>query len=195
MSLYIKKLRKNFFLLQIKLFGKFLTFFFLTFFFLVDQTNVSLGYSENIFIFHITLAWLSLLVYTFVLVNYFLFYKVVDHLLFVSIYLNTVSILSGLCWSKSSFGFFTLYDPKILTYLLLSIFLVNLYFFLPKSLFFSAIGFFLLLQEKFSTYFLNSMHQSFSIELLSDTVIESKTVSFGKAFTILFSALFFCLRA
>ena len=191
MRSYIKKLRKNFFLWQTKLFGKTLTFFFFSFFFLFDQVNVSLSYSENIFIFHVNLAWLSLIIYTIVLSHHFIYKKIQKPLFFVSIYLNAVATLSGFCWSKSSFGFFTLYDPKILTYFFLSIFLVNLYLFSPKSLFFLTIGFFLLLQERFSIYFLNSMHQSFSVYLFSDMTTMGKTVSLGKTLVVVFSTFFF----
>lgn len=105
------------------------------------------------------------------------------------------TVLSGVCWGKLSFGFPIFYDSKILAYVFLPIFLIYLYLTPPRpGILCWGTGLFLLCQERLSTYFLNSLHQVFILDMFSDSEFTVKTISLGKATIVILALAIFCLK-
>ena len=152
-------------LLPIKLFGSFFILLFVTFYFFLNSVADLSVYNNNLIVFHPPIARFSVFLYIRSIMFQGVYQTVSAKLTLIASYFICLSMITGCIWSKIAFGFFAV-DSKILAYMLLLFFLICTFFLKQGGVFPFLLGITLLLQERLLTSWVNTYHQTASIEII-----------------------------
>lgn len=153
-------------------------------FFLSLLSTILLSHSLHLLFLHVPLAWLSLLLI--LLINLFSLLYLLYHrttflhysysLINLSILFTFLTILTGILWSKPTWGSYIVLDSRLLFMLLLFFISISYKILTPWPYLYSLIssfGFLYVLFVRYSVHLWSSLHQVNSISLTSFSIDKS----------------------
>ena len=171
------KLKKKYFLWQIKLFGNIVSLFLFFLIFLQLFSDFKHQISYNLIYFHVPLAYMSICMYIYICIYIYIYNSIIYIYIYNTIIYISYVLMSGFLWGYLAFGKWIFFDIKIFFFSLVLITLLGIYNFFNTnySNFFLILGLYFYLQSKFSVTWFNTIHQNFILEYVIQTKVSGKT--------------------
>ena len=171
------KLKKKYFLWQIKLFGNIVSLFLFFLIFLQFFSDFKHQISFNLIYFHVPLAYMSIYMYIYICIYIYIYNSIIYIYIYNTIIYILYVLMSGFLWGYLAFGKWIFFDIKIFFFSLVLITLLGIYNFFNTnySNFFLILGLYFYLQSQFSVTWFNTIHQNFILEYVIQTKVSGKT--------------------